>query len=415
MADNYRLKRNDGTIREGLTSADLRSLAKLGEIHPTDMIAISGKDNWTSASNVKGLTLGDGLTCVVATPQTKAQPSSDLTRGWRSVVQECRHYVPLIESSAGQGSGLLVSANGLVVTNRHVIEGARVFMVSLYDGTKCKAVAIHRHGTHDLAIVKAALNTRQFFELPKRLATSFDAGDEAIAIGHPRGLTFTSTRGIISEPRRRLPDGEFVQTDVAINPGNSGGPLLDQGGNLIGLNTQIQRDSQGLGFAIPGDAVVAYANEVSALIRSGRLTVPRDDELNAIEEVLPPSALLEAALKSSGLEYTLVDYGTSSGWNVATPRGYTFGALASDDLFLLTKYIADLDSDQRHDSALLYQLLRWQGELSMVRFTVDDDDSLSLMLSRPAEDLDMSEVASALLCMADAVDALYGVLLDYFT
>ena len=136
MSSNYRLRRSDGFIRENLTSADLRSLVKLGEIQASDMIAASGEDNWTPASKVKGLGVSnDRLNCAAVTVPAKTHPT-EAAPGWRSIVQECRHFVPLIESVAGQGSGLLVSNNGLIVTNRHVIEGTRVFMVSLYDGTK---------------------------------------------------------------------------------------------------------------------------------------------------------------------------------------------------------------------------------------------------------------------------------------
>src|SRR5205823_4609112 len=106
------------------------------------------------------------------------------------------------------------------------------------------------------------------------VAPDAQAGDDVLAIGHPRGFAFTSTRGIISATRRRLPDGEYVQTDVAINPGNSGGPLLDQQGRLVGLNTRVTVDAQGLGFAIGGEEVRAYVLYVLDLIRRRELHCP---------------------------------------------------------------------------------------------------------------------------------------------
>lgn len=402
----YRLKRSNGSIRDNLTEADLRSLAKLGEIRSSDMIAREGDDRWTSATKIKGLAVTDDrINCTTTSVPTKPY-ATERKAGRRELVQECRHFVPLIESVAGQGSGLLVSNNGLIVTNRHVIEDGRVFMINLYDGTKTKAVVIHQNNTCDLAVIKAALNTKSYFDLPDRISEGFDAGDEVIAIGHPRGLTFTSTRGIISEPRRRLPDGVFVQTDVAINPGNSGGPLLDEMGNLVGLNTQIQRDSQGLGFAISGQVVADYVAEVRSLIRSGKIRVPSDEELSELEEVLSPTELLEAAMRSTEFAYEPSQHKDWHGWHIHTPLGSTFAASANDQAFILTHCVADLTEEQQEDAPFLYQLLRWQDDLTLVRFTIDDDNTLFLAYSRSSEDLDISEILVALYTMAEAIDTL---------
>ena len=178
---------------------------------------------------------------------------------WKLIIHGCRNHVPIIEGVNHLGAGLLVSPDGLIVTNAHVVNKKGTLLVSLHDGTRAKGVMIHRHERSDLAIVRAAIHTRQYFPLEDRLAQGYDAGDEVLAIGHPRGLHFTSTRDIVSEASRGTPDGHFVQTDVAINPGNSGGPLLDAQGNLVGINTwQIRTDSQGLGFAIPGVQVLEY-------------------------------------------------------------------------------------------------------------------------------------------------------------
>ena len=97
-----------------------------------------------------------------------------------------------------------------------------------------------------------------YFKLRERIATRYEAGDEVLAIGHPRGFTHTVTRGIISQDRRFMGDQVFVQTDVAINPGNSGGPLLDPEGRLVGINTQTVSGAQGLGLAIPVDEVWGF-------------------------------------------------------------------------------------------------------------------------------------------------------------
>src|SRR5439155_6450954 len=205
---------------------------------------------------------------------------------WREIVHDCVDLVPLIECAAGIGSGLLVSRDGLVVTNRHVVEHSPLFMVKFHDGSKAKGVVVHTHGSRDLAVLRAAIRRERCFDIEAAVATEVQAGDDVLAIGHPRGLAFTSTRGIVSEPCRRLVDGEYVQTDVAINPGNSGGPLLDRFGKLVALNTQIQKDSEGLGFAIGAREVQAYALFVLDQLRRHEIHLPSDEEIAAAEHSL---------------------------------------------------------------------------------------------------------------------------------
>ena len=122
-----------------------------------------------------------------------------------------------------------------------------------------------------------------FFDLSAAsLADGCEAGDEALAIGHPRGMTFTATAGIISESKRVLDDGVFVQTDVPINPGNSGGPLFDVVGKLIGINTQVMIDAQGLGFAIPAREVLEYWMDFGRTRSAGRVSIPTDKQLSRL-------------------------------------------------------------------------------------------------------------------------------------
>ena len=215
---------------------------------------------------------------------------------WKSIIQECRNYVPIIEGPDHLGSGLLVSGDGFILTNEHVVTGQSLMFVSLHDGTRAKATIVHNHDSADLAILKSAIHTERYFELSSfTLSDEFDAGDEALAIGHPRGLSFTATTGIISESARLLPDGVFVQTDVAINPGSSGGPLFDVDGRLIGLNTQMMAESQGLGFAIPARQVFEYWRDFTRLYSSGEISVPSDEQLSQAEQSLTPRQVIESA------------------------------------------------------------------------------------------------------------------------
>ena len=330
-----------------------------------------------------------------------------MSAGWKPIIRECRNHVPIIEGVNHLGAGLLVSPDGLIVTNAHVVDNKGTLLVSLHDGTRAKGVMVHRHERSDLAIVRAAIHTRQYFPLDDRLAQGYDAGDEVLAIGHPRGLHFTSTRGIVSEPSRRTPDGRFVQTDVAINPGNSGGPLLDAQGNLVGINTWLRTDSHGLGFAIPGAQVLEYFLEFSRLRRTGRVAIPNDEELAELEQSLSPPELFEAAAELAELTIQPDEEAPADRWQwtVSTLSGNEFLASIGERFFLLTLYMADLTSTSPEDENFLFQLLRWQNEMRWCRFRIDDDHELFLGYGRPFEDLDVSEVCSALLEMSKTVDS----------
>jgi Do/DeqQ family serine protease len=160
------------------------------------------------------------------------------------------------EARAGLGSGVIVSAEGYVLTNNHVVEGADVIEVILNDARRTQAKVIGTDPETDLAILKIDLD-----KLPVMVLGSSDAlqvGDQVLAIGNPFGVGQTVTSGIVSAlGRNQLGINNFenfIQTDAAINPGNSGGALIDVNGNLQGINTAIYSrsgGSMGIGFAIP--------------------------------------------------------------------------------------------------------------------------------------------------------------------
>jgi S1-C subfamily serine protease len=337
---------------------------------------------------------------------TAAIPNGD-PADWRKLVQTHREFVPLIECPAGVGSGLLISGDGLVVTNRHVIDGAKVFMMTFYDGSKAKAVTIHTHSHRDLAIVRAAIRRDKHFDIAHAVADEPQAGDDVLAIGHPRGFAFTSTRGIVSETRRRLADGLYVQTDVAINPGNSGGPLLDSHGNLVGINTRTQLDSQGLGFAILGQEVQDYALYVIDLIQRGEVHVPSDDDIAKIEKAMTPWDIASAGVQASGLRHRLSANATGQQClTVKTAAGGVFTVTVGGNVFRVAgAMVSGLKPAQLRNPELLVRLLGWQNELCGPAFEITGD-TLLLGYKRSVEGLDVNEAREAILRVADAMDAL---------
>lgn len=161
----------------------------------------------------------------------------------------------------GTGSGFVIDREGHIVTNYHVIESAESVEVLLSDETQAPATIVGVDPPNDLALLKIDVPPEKLS--PVELGTSADlqVGQRAIAIGNPFGLDRTLTAGVISALGRPLQTGDdnvifdVVQTDAAINPGNSGGPLLDSRGRVIGVNTAIRQDAEGIGFAVPVDTL----------------------------------------------------------------------------------------------------------------------------------------------------------------
>ncbi len=195
------------------------------------------------------------------------------------------------QSRNGAGSGFLWDADGHVVTNYHVIEGAVRLRVRLDTGQSAAATVVGVAPDQDLAVLQLPATGAGLTPLPRGRSAGLKVGQTVYAIGNPFGLSRTLTKGIISALDRRLPTetsreiAGVIQTDAAINPGNSGGPLLDSSGRLIGVTTAILSGTgsfTGIGFAVPVDVV---GRTIPALIRDGRMPRPGIGVLAAPEEV----------------------------------------------------------------------------------------------------------------------------------
>ncbi len=168
------------------------------------------------------------------------------------------------EKQSSLGSGVIVGANGIVVTNNHVIEGASDIKVALADGREFESTVVLKDERIDLAVLKIKGDVK-FSTLPLGDSDAVQVGDLVLAIGNPFGVGQTVTSGIVSAlARNQVRSGDFgffIQTDAAINPGNSGGGLVNMNGELIGINTAIFSrggGSNGVGFAIPANLVKTF-------------------------------------------------------------------------------------------------------------------------------------------------------------
>jgi S1-C subfamily serine protease len=179
--------------------------------------------------------------------------------------------IPREQLQRGQGSGFIIDASGIVLTNAHVVNQADKVIVTLKDGRTLEGKVTGTDPVTDLAVVK--IEGTDLPVAPLGDSSQIQVGDWAIAVGNPLGLDNTVTLGIISTLQRSsaqvgIPDKrlDFIQTDAAINPGNSGGPLLDAAGEVIGINTAIRADAMGIGFAIP----INTAKPIALRLASGQ-------------------------------------------------------------------------------------------------------------------------------------------------
>jgi serine protease Do len=237
----------------------------------------------------------------------------------------------------GLGSGFIVSPNGVILTNAHVVDGASTVTVTLADHREYKAKVLGKDKATDIAVIKIDANDLPTVHMAP--SSSVQVGDYVLAIGAPYGLEETATAGIVSAKGRSLPNDQsvpFIQTDVAVNPGNSGGPLFDGYGNVVGINSQIYSNTggfQGVAFAIPIEVATRIQNEIlktgrvdhahlgigiqpvdASLAKSFHLDMPRGALVRSVD---PDSAAARAGVKAGDviLQYNdanLVDEGQLS-------------------------------------------------------------------------------------------------------
>jgi S1-C subfamily serine protease len=180
------------------------------------------------------------------------------------------------------GSGVIIDRRGYIVTNNHVVNGARSMNVTLYDGMNLPAQLVGTDPADDLAVVKITPPSKGLTVATLGDSSKLQVGEDVMAIGNPLGITQTVTHGIISALGRSVSEGQggatipnAIQTDAAINPGNSGGALVDMQGNLVGIPTltaidpEFNTPASGVGFAIPSNRV---ATIVPQIIATGSVT-----------------------------------------------------------------------------------------------------------------------------------------------
>jgi putative serine protease PepD len=242
----------------------------------------------------------DNPSTAAGSPATaSARPIANETTP-RRVYDGAKDAVTYIVADTAQGqatgSGFVVSKDGLIVTNDHVVDGASQVQVKIGTSDQAQdATVVGADPSRDLALLKVDGHDLPTLSLGD--SSSLGVGDNTYAIGNPFGLDHTLTTGIVSALNRNLqaPDGATIagaiQTDAALNPGNSGGPLLDAGGKVIGVNSQIETGSTGgaqggnvgIGFAIPASTVKTFVEQAKA----GKLAPQQPEQQQTDPGALP--------------------------------------------------------------------------------------------------------------------------------
>jgi S1-C subfamily serine protease len=259
-------------VGAGLALGGAALLGKLGD-HTTvqQVLTTSRPATATVQSSSKGLTPeaiyqhdGPGVVQITATSVTQSAPDP------------VNFFPSTPQTSKSLGSGFVLDRAGHIITNFHVIQGAQKVQVSFSGQDQLPATVVGKDRSTDVAILKIDAHSRALTPLPLGNSDAVRVGDPVYAIGNPFGLTRTLTTGVVSAVQRQIfaPNGvpidSAIQTDAAINHGNSGGPLIDVGGRVIGVTSQIQTGSDqnqgnvGIGFAIPVNTVRDIAGQIIA-------------------------------------------------------------------------------------------------------------------------------------------------------
>jgi len=190
--------------------------------------------------------------------KVKAEASSDFS----GIIDEEIKGVVTIRTDAAQGTGFLITSDGYLITNAHVLSGASYANIYTYNGNKYSAELIGYNLVLDIALLKisGAFHALEFGD-----STQVKIGEKVIAIGNPLGLSFSASEGIISAIDRTGDNGyaAYFQTDTALNPGNSGGPLINTDGKVIGINNFKISGADNLGFALESKHIIPTVNNIA--------------------------------------------------------------------------------------------------------------------------------------------------------
>lgn len=231
--------------------------------YPPERLPVAG-----SVAGARSNESSPGVAAPPAAPvaASPAEPRGDARRNatsqapsWSKVAARAQSWTVAVRADQSYGAGVAVDKEGFVLTNLHVVDGAKVITVTPFGAEATPAQLVDSDRELDIALLRisAPLTTAAVIGHSSELGV----GDEVMAVGSPRKMYFSVSRGMVSFPNRFLDGVEYIQTDLPINVGNSGGPLVDHDGEVVGIVSFILRDSQGISFALPIDRAVTRFGE----------------------------------------------------------------------------------------------------------------------------------------------------------
>jgi S1-C subfamily serine protease len=249
-ADDSHLMRVTGIVRDNdLARAGV--LDVIDEASPREGDPAAGDDEPRVGSAARHAANGAQPRRSARAKARTAAPAEPAPRSWSEVATQAQRGTVGILAGDRYGAGIIVDRSGLVLTNLHVIQGIDKISVLLLGDETVDAAVVAEAADIDLALLRLPRALPDASELGS--AKGVQVGDEVLAVGSPRKMFFSVSRGMVSYLNRKLDSVQYLQTDLPINAGNSGGPLLDREGKVIGVVSFILRDSQGIAFALPID------------------------------------------------------------------------------------------------------------------------------------------------------------------
>jgi len=220
----------------------------------------------------------------------------------KDIINNYKDIMVQIHTPGGSGSGFIVKEKNLIVTNRHVIFGNEKVAIRGENFVKTMADVIYTDPLNDIAFLRIP----DGYEKSVHVAISnnkVEAGEKIMAIGHPMGLRFTATQGIVSKAERKFNNVDYIQVDAAINPGNSGGPLINELGEVVGVNTFIYRDGESLGFALPSVTLNEILIEFSTKSNN-----ERSSKCSSCTNILTKSSLQDGYCPHCGNKFDVKEF-----------------------------------------------------------------------------------------------------------
>jgi S1-C subfamily serine protease len=233
--------------------------------HFTDIISLYDSENQRNFNDLSLAITKQAVQQESFEEQIDIIRTSPSQEDFSAIVEDAVKSVVAVMTESSVGSGFIVSYDGYVVTNYHVIQKAGSIRVLTYDKRVIPATIVGFDKLRDLAVLKIQ---GQYDYLKLADSNKLQVGRKVIAIGNPLGLSFTVTEGIISGLDREGPNGiqEYIQTDVSLNPGNSGGPLIDTQEKVIGINNFKIGGAESLGFALESNSITKSVNAIAGKI-----------------------------------------------------------------------------------------------------------------------------------------------------